>query len=74
MKKNLKNKSIVIQTGGSIGEYNSEDMIPYKGTYGKIIDTFDNHEDAIKFAARKRKSLSPGEKHYYKIRYYTLKK
>ena len=51
----------VIQKGGRISEY------------GKIVATFDSHEEAKQYAKNRRKHLTPEERHYYKYSY-TVKK
>jgi hypothetical protein len=45
----------VIQNGGRISEYS-----------GNVVATFENHEEAKKYAKDRRKHLTPGERQYYK--------
>jgi len=50
-------KYVVIRTGGSIGNHD------------KIVDSFDNIEEAKDYAKRMRKHLTPGERSYYGMSY-----
>ena len=51
----------VIQKGGYIGQSN------------KVVAEFEDHEEAKAYAKRRRKSLSPGERSYYKMGYIVKK-
>jgi len=58
-------KYCVVMSGGSIGE---KGVVDKKGR--KLVDTFETREEAAVYAKRRNSQLSPGEKTYYKIKFY----
>lgn len=60
-------KYSVYRRGGSIGETSN-----YHHKHGSFIKTHDNKEDAKEYAKRSNKTLTPGEKSYYKIKYHVV--
>lgn len=55
----------VVMQGGSIGSGKSKYLV--KGL--PIVETFATIEEAKEYAVRRNKSLSPGEKSYYRMKY-----
>lgn len=52
--------------GGSIGEARPTDH----PVHGKHVKSFDSIEEAKAFASQRNKTLTPGEKSYYKMKYH----
>ena len=60
----------VVSVGGSIGSSSKNYSARHRG---RIIGTYETPEEAKQVAARKRKSLSKGERSYYKMTYKSVK-
>jgi hypothetical protein len=58
----------VYRKGGSVGELSGQK--DYHPTHGKLIKTFDDKDEATSHAKSMNKTLSPGEKKYYRINYH----
>lgn len=59
----------VIRTGGSIGEHNKDTYYHVGSVFGTLEQQDLSKDDAIEYAKRSRKFLSPGERKYYGINY-----
>ncbi len=61
----------VIRLGGSIGSKSIRDkkQLKNKKYEGDASNLFSTEQEALNKATRLNKSLSPGEKQYYKIKY-----
>ncbi len=68
---NLDDAFYVISTGGSVGARNLPNQ--WKGSGGgRVVATFNDKKDAHEKAKSLRKTLSPGEKSYYRMGYKTV--
>lgn len=64
-------KFAIIRVGGSIGSSGSYPVM-IGGSLGTVIETSDDKEALKEKAKEKRKSLTPGERKYYKMGYHVI--
>jgi len=63
---------VVYRVGGSLSEQKNADKF-IGGRQAKKVKSFSSKRDAKEFADRRRMSLTPGEKSYYRIGYRVIK-
>lgn len=59
----------VLQTGGTIGEYNKDTYYHVGSVFGTLVLQDVSKDEATEFAKKRRKRLSPAERKYYGINY-----
>ena len=59
----------VLQTGGTIGEYNKDTYYHAGSVFGTLVLQDVSKDEATEFAKKRRKRLSPAERKYYGINY-----